>query len=136
MRKIGGQSGLQLALGLLKNNYEVTVVSDRTAAQIFDGRVGRASSCSTILSRMSATWASISGKRNARERKESRLYHSWSGENQSVVLGGETRSQRTVVDQRIKFPGWMNEFANRGGDLVIKLQRQRTLTSTARRMTS
>ncbi len=43
MRKIaivgGGQSGLQLALGLLKNNYEVTVFSDRTAEQIFNGRV-------------------------------------------------------------------------------------------------
>jgi 2-polyprenyl-6-methoxyphenol hydroxylase-like FAD-dependent oxidoreductase len=43
MRKIaivgGGQAGLQLALGLLKNNYEVTIVSDRTAEQIFNGRV-------------------------------------------------------------------------------------------------
>jgi len=43
MRKIaivgGGQSGLQLALGLLKNNYEVTVVSNRTADQIFNGHV-------------------------------------------------------------------------------------------------
>src|SRR5260370_36898520 len=43
MRKIaivgGGQSGLQLALSLLKNNYEVTVVSSRTAEQIFNGRV-------------------------------------------------------------------------------------------------
>ena len=24
------------------------------------------------------------------------------------------------VDQRVKFAGWMNEFAKRGGDLVIK----------------
>jgi glycine/D-amino acid oxidase-like deaminating enzyme len=43
MRKIaivgGGQSGLQPALGLLKNHYEVTIVSDRTAEQIFNGRV-------------------------------------------------------------------------------------------------
>ena len=43
MRKIaivgGGQSGLQLALRLLENNYKVTVVSTRTADQIFSGRV-------------------------------------------------------------------------------------------------
>ena len=43
MRKIaiigGGQSGLQLALGLLQNKYEVTVVSNRTPEQIFKGRV-------------------------------------------------------------------------------------------------
>ncbi len=43
MRKIaivgGGQSGLQLGLGLLHNNYEVTVVSNRTPEQILSGRV-------------------------------------------------------------------------------------------------
>ncbi|HKT68900.1 MAG TPA: NAD(P)-binding domain-containing protein, partial [Terriglobales bacterium] len=43
MRKIaiigGGQSGLQLALGLLKNKYEVTVVSNRPPEQILKGRV-------------------------------------------------------------------------------------------------
>ncbi len=43
MRKIvivgGGQSGLQLGLGLLQNNYEVTVVSNRTPEQILSGRV-------------------------------------------------------------------------------------------------
>ena len=35
----GGQSGLQLAIGLLQNGYDVTVVSDRTPEQIRDGRV-------------------------------------------------------------------------------------------------
>ena len=43
MRRIviigAGQSGLQLALGLLQNGYEVTVVSNRTPTQIRDGRV-------------------------------------------------------------------------------------------------
>src|SRR5207245_11000470 len=43
MRKIvivgGGQSVVQLGLGLLQNNYEVTVVSNRTPEQILSGRV-------------------------------------------------------------------------------------------------
>ncbi len=34
-----GQSGLQLAIGLLDRGYEVRVVSDRTADEIGDGRV-------------------------------------------------------------------------------------------------
>ena len=34
-----GQSGLQLALGLLDNNYEVTLCSDRSADEIREGRV-------------------------------------------------------------------------------------------------
>ena len=43
MRKIaivgGGQSGLQLALGLLQGGYQVTVISNRTPEQIRKGRV-------------------------------------------------------------------------------------------------
>jgi 2-polyprenyl-6-methoxyphenol hydroxylase-like FAD-dependent oxidoreductase len=43
MRKINivgaGQSGLQLAIGLLKNGYDVTVYSDRTPEQIYHGSV-------------------------------------------------------------------------------------------------
>src|SRR5262250_1138619 len=43
MRKIaivgGGQSGLQLALGLQQKGYDLTVVSNRTANQIRNGRV-------------------------------------------------------------------------------------------------
>ena len=34
-----GQSGLQLALGLLDAGYEVTLVSDRSAEEIRTGRV-------------------------------------------------------------------------------------------------
>ena len=43
MRRItivgGGQSGLQLGLGLLKKGNEVTVVSNRTGDDIYSGRV-------------------------------------------------------------------------------------------------
>jgi hypothetical protein len=43
MRKVviigGGQSRLQLALGLLQNKYEVTLVSNQTPEQILCGRV-------------------------------------------------------------------------------------------------
>ena len=34
-----GQSGLQLALGLLEAGFEVTLVSNRTAEEIASGRV-------------------------------------------------------------------------------------------------
>ena len=42
MRRItivgGGQSGLQLAIGLVQQGYDVTVVSNRTPDEIRDGR--------------------------------------------------------------------------------------------------
>src|SRR3954462_8006510 len=40
----GGQAGLQLALGLLQNGYDVTVVSNRTPDDIRAGR-GMSSQC-------------------------------------------------------------------------------------------
>ena len=43
MRKINiigaGQSGLQLGIGLLKQGYDVTIYSDRTPEQIYNGTV-------------------------------------------------------------------------------------------------
>ena len=43
MRRIlivgAGQAGLQLALGLQSNGYDVTVMTNRTADEIRDGRV-------------------------------------------------------------------------------------------------
>lgn len=34
-----GQSGLQLGLGLLQNGYDVTIISDRTPEEIYNGRI-------------------------------------------------------------------------------------------------
>ena len=43
MRKIlivgAGQAGLQLALGLAENGYDVTVVSNRTPDDVYTGKV-------------------------------------------------------------------------------------------------
>jgi 2-polyprenyl-6-methoxyphenol hydroxylase-like FAD-dependent oxidoreductase len=50
----GGQSGLQLALGLRQNKYEVTLVSSRTPEQILCGRV--TNSCSMTHCRTNGIW--------------------------------------------------------------------------------
>src|SRR6266446_3315816 len=124
MRKIaivgGGQSGLQLALGLLKNNYEVTVVSDRTAEQIYHGRV---------TSSQFMFQDSLQSERdlgiNFWERESpltEGLAFTIPGPDKTKALSWETKLDHhgQSVDQRVKFAGWMNEFAKRGGDLAIK----------------
>jgi len=124
MRKIaivgGGQSGLQLALGLLKNNYEVTVVSDRTAEQIFNGRV------------TSSQFMFHDALQNERDlginfwERECPLTEGLAftipGPDETKALFWEAKLDHhgQSVDQRVKFAGWMNEFAKRGGDLAIK----------------
>jgi hypothetical protein len=124
MRKIaivgGGQSGLQLALGLLKNNYEVTVISDRTAEQIFNGRV------------TSSQFMFHDSLQNERDlginfwKRECPLTEGLAftipGPDKTKALFWEAKLDHhgQSVDQRVKFAGWMNEFAKRGGDLAIK----------------
>jgi hypothetical protein len=124
MRKVaiigGGQSGLQLALGLLQNNYEVTVVSNRTPEQILVGRV------------TSSQFMFHDSLQNERDlginlwEKECPITEGIAftipGPDKTKALFWEAKLDRygQSVDQRVKFAGWMKEFAKHGGNLVIK----------------
>jgi len=124
MRKIaivgGGQSGLQLALSLLKNNYEVTVVSSRTAEQIFKGRV----MSSQFMFRDSLQNECNLGI-NFWEKQgpvAEGLAFTIPGPNKTRALFWEAKLDHygQSVDQRVKFSGWLKEFAERGGNLVFQ----------------
>ncbi|MEI5101568.1 styrene monooxygenase/indole monooxygenase family protein [Streptomyces sp. PmtG] len=123
MRKIlvvgAGQSGLQIALGLQSQGYEVTLMSNRTADEIRAGRV-MSTQCMfhTALQherdlglnfwesqapRIEGVGVSVAGP-------DSTCGIDWVGR-----LDGYAQS----VDQRVKMAGWMETFAQRGGQLVI-----------------
>ncbi|MGW4511791.1 styrene monooxygenase/indole monooxygenase family protein [Streptomyces sp. NPDC004393] len=123
MRKIlvvgAGQSGLQLALGLQSHGYEVTLMSNRTADEIRTGRV-MSTQCMfhTALQHERDLqlnfWESqapkIQGLGVSVAGPESQRVIDWVGR-----LDGYAQS----VDQRVKMAGWMETFAQRGGQLVI-----------------
>jgi len=124
MRRIAivgaGQSGLQLAFGLLQNKYEVTVVSNRTPEQIFQGRV---------TSSQFMFHDSLQNERdlgiNFWEKdcpNTDGIAFSIPGPDGKRALFWEARLDNygQSVDQRVKFSGWMKEFAKRGGNLVIQ----------------
>jgi hypothetical protein len=124
MRKIaivgGGQSGLQLALGLLQNKYEVTVVSNRSAEQILNGRV---------TSSQFMFQDSLQNERdlgiNFWEKQcpvTEGIAFTIPGPDKTKALFWEAKldGYGQSVDQRVKFAGWMKEFAKRGGNLEIK----------------
>jgi hypothetical protein len=128
MRKIlivgAGQSGLQLALGLQSHGYEVTLMSNRTADEIRAGRV-MSTQCMfhTALQherdlhinfwesqtpRIEGLGVSVAGPADA------------SGVTQRVIdWVGKLDGYAQSVDQRVKMAGWMETFAQRGGQLVI-----------------
>ncbi|HEY2256050.1 MAG TPA: styrene monooxygenase/indole monooxygenase family protein [Variovorax sp.] len=117
-----GQSGLQLGLGLLKAGYEVTVVSNRTGDEIRNGKV-MSSQCMFDSSlqierdlgindweRECPTVDGIGLAVPHPEQKGAKV----------IDWAARLRSYAQSVDQRVKIPGWMAEFAKAGGELVIK----------------
>ena len=116
----GGQSGLQLALGLQKRGYDVTVVSNRTPEQIRKGRV---------TSSQFMFHDSLQNERdlgiNCWEKEcpnTDGIAFAVPGPDSSRALFWEAKLDHPgqSVDQRVKFAGWMEEFAKRGGKVVIQ----------------
>ncbi|MFI6942346.1 styrene monooxygenase/indole monooxygenase family protein [Streptomyces sp. NPDC050418] len=123
MRKIlivgAGQSGLQLALGLQSQGYEVTVMSNRTADEIRAGRV-MSTQCMFHTALQHERDLSLNFWESQAPRIEGLGVSVAGPESQRVIdwvgrLDGHAQS----VDQRVKFAGWMETFAQRGGQLVI-----------------
>lgn len=123
MRKVlivgAGQSGLQLALGLQARGYEVTLMSNRTSDEIRSGRVMSTQCMFRTALRHERDleinfWESqaprIEGLGLAVAAEDSSRAVDWVGR-----FDGYAQS----VDQRVKMAGWMETFAQRGGQLVV-----------------
>ncbi|WP_413807205.1 styrene monooxygenase/indole monooxygenase family protein [Streptomyces sp. OE57] len=127
MRKIlivgAGQSGLQLALGLQSQGYELTLMSNRTADEIRGGRV-----MSTQCMFHTALGHERDLELNFWEERAPRIEGLGVSVAGPPAPGGHPRVIDWVgrldgyaqsVDQRIKMAGWMETFEQRGGQVVI-----------------
>ncbi|MBB1254933.1 styrene monooxygenase/indole monooxygenase family protein [Streptomyces alkaliterrae] len=123
MRKIlivgAGQSGLQLALGLQTKGYEVTVMSNRTADEIRGGRV-MSTQCMFHTALQHERDLEINFWENQAPRIQG-LGVSVAAPDSSRAIDwlGRLDGHAQSVDQRVKMAGWMETFAQRGGQLVI-----------------
>lgn len=137
MRKIAiigaGESGAQLALGLQRDGYAVTLLSDRSAAQIRTGKV-MSSQCmfSTALDAEAQLGTSLNGFYDSgsvpeitsiRLRVDADEPIEW-----EAPLDGPARS----IDQRIKSALWIETFVAAGGDFRIEKVTPRMLEELAR----
>jgi hypothetical protein len=116
----GGQAGLQLGLGLRQKNLDVSIVSNRTPDDIRNGRV-----------------TSTQGMFDDALQSERDLgINFWehdcpnmdgAGFNLAATDGSSPTLQWAYqldkpgqsVDQRVKFPEWMEHFDRIGGELII-----------------
>jgi flavin-dependent dehydrogenase len=114
-----GQSGLQLALGLQKHDYDVTVMSARTPEEIRTGRV---------MSTQAMFYPALQRERDLglnfwedETPSYDRHLYTLRGPDGNMALdySGQFRGYAQSVDQRLKMSGWLEEFENSGGKVVI-----------------
>jgi hypothetical protein len=117
-----GQSGLQLGLALLETGYQVTIVSNRSAEQIANGKV-MSSQCMFHSALQTERDVGLNfweehcpavegiGFSLADPERPGQAAFSWSARLQRYAQS---------VDQRVKMPYWMAEFQRRGGELVLQ----------------
>jgi len=114
-----GQAGLQLALGLVQDGHDVTVVSNRTPEDIRNGRV-MSSQCMFDA---------------ALEHERELAIDLWAGECPDIegislavpapdggkMIDWAARLERPAqsVDQRLKMPAWMEELERQGGTIAL-----------------
>ncbi|TXI04725.1 MAG: FAD-binding oxidoreductase [Rhizobium sp.] len=117
----GGQSGLQLALGLLDAGHDVQVVQNRTAEEIASGRV-LSSQCMFDAALQHERDLGLNFWEDACPWVESINFvvpaPDGSG-NKAIEWNGKLDRAAQSVDQRVKIPLWMREFQKRGGELTI-----------------
>ncbi|NIZ11970.1 styrene monooxygenase/indole monooxygenase family protein [Phaeobacter sp. HF9A] len=125
MRKItiigGGQSGLQLGIGLLAKGYRVKMVQDRTPEQIADGKV-LSSQCqfNATLEHERALGIEFWGDTCPPvEGISFSVPHPEQAGAKALEWAARLDKPAQSVDQRLKMPRWIEEFTRLGGELVI-----------------
>ena len=114
-----GQSGLQLGLGLLAAGYEVTILSDRPAEEIQRGKV-HSSQCMFDAALQTERGLGINFWEKECPRVEGIGFAVPAPGGGKAIDWAERLEQfAQSVDQRVKIPRWMAEFAARGGKLRV-----------------
>jgi 2-polyprenyl-6-methoxyphenol hydroxylase-like FAD-dependent oxidoreductase len=116
-----GQAGLQLALGLLQDGHDVTVVSNRTPDDIRDGRV-MSSQCMFDAALQTERDLGLNDWEEKCPPVEgiSLAVPAPDGSGAKAIdFASRLDRYAQSVDQRVKMPGWLERLERDGGRLVI-----------------
>ncbi|WP_288383682.1 styrene monooxygenase/indole monooxygenase family protein [uncultured Acinetobacter sp.] len=116
-----GQSGLQLGLSLLETGYTVTIVTNRTADEIRQGKV-MSSQCMFHTALQTERDVGLNFWEEQCPAVEGIGFTLVNPETGDVAFSWSARLERYAqsVDQRVKMPYWIEEFERRGGKLIIQ----------------
>ncbi|MDS7693377.1 FAD-binding oxidoreductase [Acinetobacter soli] len=116
-----GQSGLQLGLSLLETGYTVTIVTNRTADEIRQGKV-MSSQCMFHTALQTERDVGLNFWEEQCPAVEGIGFTLVNPETGDAAFSWSARLKRYAqsVDQRVKMPYWIEEFERRGGKLIIQ----------------
>ncbi|MBR9866583.1 MAG: FAD-binding oxidoreductase [Oceanospirillales bacterium] len=117
-----GQSGLQTGIGLLKQGFQVTMLSNRTQDDIRSGRV-TSSQCMFDMALNTERELGLNFWENDCPPVEGIGLTVPNPERPGEKLidwAAPIDNKAQSVDQRLKMPVWMDEFVRLGGELVFK----------------
>lgn len=139
MRRIAvvgaGQSGAQLALGLLRAGYDVTLLNDHTPEEVLRGSV-LSSQCmfDSALQTERALDLDLWAEECPDIDGVAMTIHGTGGNrNAHIHWEGRLDAPAQSVDQRVKLARWMEDFENAGGRLRIQAASPSQVDDLARR---
>lgn len=114
-----GQAGLLLGCALLDKGYAVTMVTNRTAEDVWNGKVMSSQFIFDPALQIERDFGLAQWEADC-PRTEGISFSiptpDGSG-NKAIHWHARLNAYGQSVDQRVKMPGWMKEFVRRGGDL-------------------
>ncbi|MGR0160582.1 styrene monooxygenase/indole monooxygenase family protein [Paenarthrobacter nitroguajacolicus] len=116
-----GQSGLQLGIGLLDAGYQVTTISNRTPQEIQDGKVA-SSQCifHNALEHERALGLDFWPDAPTVDGISFTIPHPEAAGEKAISWASRLDNHAKSIDQRVKFPRFMEEFTARGGELIFE----------------
>lgn len=123
MRKIAimgaGQSGLHLATKLLKNGYDVTIISERSAEEIFNGIPTGATYLFNDTLQLEKEIGLDLWNDTALHSSGFNINFGTPDGNFAFSINSKTRKPGVCIDQRLKFYQWIKLFEKNGGKFIV-----------------
>lgn len=124
MRKItiigAGQSGLLMGIGLKKQGYDVTIITNKTGEEVYNGSILSSQAMFNDSLQIERDFGLDFWKDDCPPIHNISLTIAAPDGTKAVDWDANlTSGPANSVDQRVKMPRWMNEFERLGGKLVI-----------------
>lgn len=115
-----GQAGLQIAFGLQRHGYDVTLFSERTPEQILNSRLPATAVLFERGTRYEQELGISFWKDEAPSAAGAHFDLCIAPGQRVLTVAGRVAGQGVSVDLRLKFSRWLTEFERRGGKVVIQ----------------